>query len=78
MRLALLSLLLLALIGCVDTTARDQAVANSAATIYEAAVAIERGVPAATTLPAIKANALAIVIAEGYTWPPPASPVPGK
>ncbi len=59
--------------GCTDGDARRQAVATSAATIYEAASAIEAGLPgdaAARALRAIKANATAIATSQGYQYPP--------
>ncbi len=68
----------IALAGCGDPQARRQAVAESAATDYEAAAAILLW---AATIPdappmiadaahAIQINALAIVTAEGYAYTP--------
>jgi hypothetical protein len=45
-------------------------VANSAASIYEAACAIEQGVDPALPLGAIKAQAAAIITAVGHTYQP--------
>jgi hypothetical protein len=59
------------LCGCNDE--RDQSIANSAATIHEAAAAQEQGVSVANTVPAIKANADAIVKATGKTAVPAAT-----
>lgn len=64
-RLALV-LCALSLCGC----ARDRAVANSAATIWEAADATEKGADPAQTMPAIKANAAAIIRSTGSTYAP--------
>jgi hypothetical protein len=65
----LLAAMLLA--GCGE---HRQAVADSAASIYEAAQAIENGVPPAKPVAAIKAQASAIAAAEGFVYPaPPAS-----
>lgn len=66
--LALLALLALSFGGCLG---RKQALANSAASIYEAARAIETGranQPAA--LQAIKTQAAAIIRTTGYTYAP--------
>jgi len=52
-------LLILFLTGC--NNARDQNIANAAATIYEAADAIEKGVPSENPVQAIKASANYIV-----------------
>jgi len=73
MRCLLILAPVLLITACSDPAAVRQATANSAATIYEAAVAIEQGVPPAVAIPAIKANAAAIVAAQGYAWPPPAA-----
>ena len=63
---------LCALTGCADPLegARRQQVADSAATIYEAASAIEQGVAPGAPLTAIKHNASAIAAAEGMPYPP--------
>ncbi len=53
--------------GC---SGRDQAVSDSAATIWEAADATEKGASASDTMPAIKANAAAIIKASGNTYEP--------
>lgn len=63
---SLILVAILALCGC----ARDRAVANSAATIWEAADATERGADPAQTMPAIKANAAAIIRSTGSTYSP--------
>lgn len=73
MRPILILTAVLLLAGCGDTRVA-QATADSAATIYEAAVAIEHGVAPAAPAAAIKANAAAIIAAQGYAWPPPAAP----
>jgi len=65
--------------GCAADDARRQSVANSAATIYEAALAIEAGVPSAAPAAVIRANASAIAAAQGMPYPttsPPAAGVP--
>lgn len=62
--LAFLAFLILT--GC----AKDRAVANSAATIWEAADATEKGANPAQTMPAIKANAAAIIRSTGSTYAP--------
>lgn len=62
----ILIFLALMLSGCVSE--REQAQANSAATIWEAADAIERGLPAKLATPAIKANAAAIIKSTGVTY----------
>lgn len=54
--------------GC--SAERDAAVANSAASIYEAAKAIEDGVDPRLVTPSIKAQATAIVLAVGHTYAP--------
>lgn len=64
--LLLIPALLLA--GCV--TDRDRAVADAAATIWEGADAIDKGVPAGMVTPAIKANAAAIIKSTGVEYPP--------
>lgn len=68
--LAKMAVLCLAVLmsGCVSE--RDQAQANSAATIWEAADATERGADPALTMPAIKANAAAIIRSTGSTYLP--------
>jgi hypothetical protein len=65
---ALAVLAALCLFGC--TTAREQATADAAATIWEGADAVEKGVPGAMVAPAIKANAAAIIKAQGVAYPP--------
>jgi flagellar biosynthesis component FlhA len=77
----LLGLVLVSMLsGCADARQddRQQQTANSAATIYEAAVAIEQGVPAPLPLAAIKTSASAICTANGHPYPPaaPAAPTP--
>jgi hypothetical protein len=59
---------LLSLFGC--TSDRERATADAAATIWEGADAIQKGVPAAMVAPAIKANAAAIIRAQGVEYPP--------
>ena len=61
------SIFLLLLTGCGE---RDRAQANSAATIWEAADATEKGANPAQTMPAIKANAAAIIKSTGGTYAP--------
>ena len=56
----------LLLSSCVNRTN----VANSAASIYEAACAIEQGVDPALPLGAIKKQAAAIITAVGHTYQP--------
>lgn len=58
--------------GCADRkeAARRQETADSAATIWEAADAIEQGVPGVGPLKAIKDNASAIAAAQGIPYPP--------
>lgn len=76
-QILLLPLVCLLLSSCADARQdeRQQQTANSGATIYEAAVAIEQGVPAAQPLAAIKLNASAICTANGHPYPiPPAAP----
>lgn len=66
-----------AIVGGCTPRGQREAVANAAATIYEAAVAIGRGVPPAQAVEVIKANAVAIAACQGYRYPPPpATPVP--
>lgn len=68
---ALVGLIVVAVLaGCGNAEARAQATADSAASIWEAAVAIERGVPAQQVTPAIKAQAAGIIRAQGRTYPP--------
>jgi len=64
---ALLALVVVLLCGC---GTRNRAVANSAATIWEAADALERGASPAGVTPAIKANAAAIIKSTGNTYAP--------
>lgn len=71
-RTILAVVLILFLSGCASDRHAD-AVANAAATCYEAAAAIEQGVPPALPCAAIKANAAAICAAEGRRWPPSAT-----
>jgi hypothetical protein len=66
--LALLVLLTVLLSSC--TTDRERATADAAATIWEGADAIEKGVPGAMVAPAIKQNAAAIIKAQGVAYPP--------
>jgi phage tail sheath gpL-like len=70
--LAVLLAMLVVFAGCADARgdARRQETAASGATIYEAALAIEQGADPAAPLSAIKRNALAIVKAQGYQYPP--------
>lgn len=72
--LAILGIILLT--SCADPreAERRQETANSAATIYEAAVAIEEGAPVTAPAAAIKANASAIATAQGHPYPPPQPP----
>ena len=74
--LVLLCVLFCLLVGCADPREdeRRQQTANSAATIYEAAVAIEEGAPVAAPAAAIKANASAIATAQGLPYPPTSKP----
>jgi hypothetical protein len=67
--LALLVLLLVLLSGC-GTDKRDAAIANSAATIWEAAQAIRIGAPPEAPARAIQENAAAIIKASGATYQP--------
>lgn len=60
--------LCLVLCGC--TTDRERATADAAATIWEGADAIQKGVPGALVAPALKANAEAIIRAQGLSYPP--------
>jgi len=66
--------LALALLGlqatCSGCYRHRQAVADSAASIWEAAAAIERGVSPAAPAAAIKAQARAIIRAQGRSYPP--------
>lgn len=59
------------LTSCADPREQErrQQTANSAATIYEAATAIEQGAPVAAPAAAIKANASAIAAAQGHPYP---------
>ena len=59
--------LFLSLMSC---GGRDQAAADSAATIWEAADATEKGASPAQTMPAIKKNAAAIIKSAGSTYAP--------
>ncbi len=61
-------LALLALTGC--GKARDQAIADSAATMWEAAEAQLRGADLKMTAHAIQCQASAICAAVGCTYPP--------
>lgn len=71
---ALLPLLALAgglfSIGGCGNAARDQGIADSAASIYEAAEAIKSGVPPELVVPAIQAQAFAITEAVGLPYKP--------
>lgn len=58
----------LALVGCV--TDRERATADAAASIWEAADAVQKGVPGPLVVPAIKVNAAAIIKAQGLAYPP--------
>lgn len=49
---------------------RDQAIADSAASIYEAATAVEQGVDPAKVMPTIRLQAWAIIRATERTYPP--------
>ncbi len=65
------TLTVLVLTGCADDQTRAQAIADSAATSWEAAEAIDRGVPPQTgPTKAIKDNAAAIIKATGRTYAP--------
>lgn len=46
-----------------------QQVANNAATIYEAAEALQRGAPVSQLAPMIQRKASAIALAQGATYP---------
>lgn len=74
MRSSIALLLLVVLLpGCMGRKLREQqaqATADAAAGIYEAAVAIERGVDPAAPLTAIKASATAIITVNDRTYPP--------
>jgi hypothetical protein len=59
-------LLLLSLAGCGNS--RQQAA--SAATIWEAADALEKGAAVQSVVPAIKANAAALIKSTGHTYEP--------
>ena len=59
---------LLALAGC--ATERDKAVADSAASAWEAADAIEKGVDPALAAEAIKKQVYAIIRAMGFDYAP--------
>jgi hypothetical protein len=59
---------LLFITGCSER--RDAAVANSAASIYEAAKAIDEGVDARLVTPSIRAQAFAIILAMEHTYAP--------
>lgn len=69
--LILILIVIFLLTGCADPREdeRRQQTANSAATIYEAATAIEEGAPVAAPAAAIKANASAIAAAQGHPYP---------
>lgn len=86
---------LLALAGCQSERerlleARAQATADAAATIFEAATAIEQGVDPAKPLTAIKVSSASIIRAQDRQYPPadafidqlrpqkPAAPAPGS
>ncbi len=66
MRLLIL-LPLLCLCSCAE---RDKAVADSAATIYEAWQAHKAGVPDQYVGPVIESNSMAIIHAVAYKYPP--------
>ncbi len=69
--LALLACFVLS--GCLGTKAREQqaqATADMAASIFEAAVAIENGVDPAAPLSAIKSGAAAIISVQDHTYAP--------
>lgn len=68
--LASLVVALLFFTGC--DSRRDQAVADSAASIYEAAAAIDLGVDPAMPAQAIRLQAWAIIQATGHTYAPAA------
>lgn len=84
MRLIPLTILALTLGSCQIRSAaeaeRDERrrieTANSAATIYEAAAAIEQGAPSAGPAAAIKRQASAIATAQGLPYPHPDEPTP--
>lgn len=67
----LVALILTLLVGCVSK--RDQAIADSAATIHEAAQAQTDGVALAPTVEAIQSNAKAIETATGAVGVPAAT-----
>jgi hypothetical protein len=72
-RLALIALGLvvgLAVTGCQDDQVRAQAIADSAATSWEAADAIRRGAPPQQPVEAIQQNQAAIIRATGRIYPP--------
>lgn len=71
MRTALILCALLTLAGC-GTSKRDKLTADLNASIFEAATAIERGVPPAKPCAAIKAAAAAVIFAHGHDYPPAA------
>jgi uncharacterized protein YcfL len=66
--LALCWLILFLCAGC--TSPREQAQADSAATIWEAAEAIKRGAPTGAPVEAIQKNAAAIIKSTGATYAP--------
>jgi len=59
---------LLFISGCSER--RDAAVANSAASIYEAAKAIDEGVDPRLVTPSIRAQAFAIILAMEHAYAP--------
>ncbi len=74
MKYLLASLALLMLTGCFGNNARKQAIANCAATIWEAAEAQRQGASIDATTHAIQSNASAIAAVVGATYPPEKKP----
>lgn len=70
MRVIFIFLALLTLAGCNDE--RDKLTAELAAAQFEAATAIEQGVPPAKPCAAIKAASAAVIYAHGHSYPPAA------
>ena len=70
-RLALILAALLAFSGCDE--ARDQAVADQAASVFEIGVALERGTDPAKAAAGLKASSAAIIHAMGFTYAPAAN-----
>lgn len=70
-QLLILAALLPLLAGC-GPSKRDKLTADLSASIFEAATAIERGVPPAKPCAAIKAAAAAVIYAHGHDYPPAA------